>query len=370
MRWISFLVPLAGNRRAFACMAAAAFGWMALGAAQAEGCGPLMTASDAPLPIDEAQGLYLREQYTDAQIARTTVEFSLRMPRVITVVGASGTVYSGSQYSSSKRQASEQAHPDQALKLEMDIYQPPGWNAGELRPAVLWLHGGEFERNGRNSGDSPQRGRDFAKAGYITAVTNYRLTPYNDDLPDGSLSPDAVRQQAIFDAAEDARNALRYLRANAVPLHIDPTRIVVVGDRAGGALALINAIKADNLTAPTDDGGDYAGTCARADVAFSTGATLYDRGQTLAPELFDANDTPVQLYHALLDPHTGATWDGEVAATCDAIQGAGAVCERVPHQHNTHSVVLNLSGPYAEFMRPFLWRYLRLAELLPYAGAH
>lgn len=365
-----FPVPAIGYRRVVARMAVAACGVWALGTALAQGCGPLMASSALPLPADGAQGLYLREQYADADIGRVTAQFSTRMPRCITVVGASGAVYSGCQYSSSKKQAYEQAHPDQALKLDMDIYRAPGWNVGAPRPAVLWLHGGEFERNGRNSADSPKRGRDFAKAGYITAVPNYRLTPYNDDLPDGSYSPDAVRQQAVFEAAEDARNALRYLRANAAKYNIDPTRIAVVGDRAGGALALINAIKADNLTAPTEDGGDYAGICARADVAFSTGATLYDRGQTLAPELFDANDTPVQLYHALTDPHTGASWDGEVAATCSAMQAAGAVCERVQHQRNTHSVLLNLSGPYAADMRPFLWRYLRLADLAPYAGTH
>lgn len=332
-------------------------------------CAPRAAPSEVPLPADADQGLYLREVFTDAQIGRAHTEvYAQRMPRCVSVTGSSGTVYSGCQYSSSKSQPEQQADPGHALELKMDIRIPPGLMPWDLRPAVLWLHGGQFVRNGRNSSDSPQRGRDFAKAGYVSAVADYRLTPYNNELPDGSYAPDEVRQQAIFEAAEDARNAVRHLRANAQRLHIDPTRIAVVGETAGGALALVGAVDANNQTQPGDDGGDYPSQCARADAVFSTGATLMDRGQSLLPDLFDAQDSPVQLYHALIDPHTGATWDGEVAFTCNTMREAGGICEPVQHHTNTHAVLLNLSGPYAVNMRPFLWRHLRLAELPPYAG--
>lgn len=335
----------------------------------APACGSLSMRLETPLPLDAQQGLYLRETTTDAAIPKPqTVTFSQRMPRCIEVMDTNGVPFSACQYSSSKTQVNEQAHPELALQLKMDIYTPPGALLSAPRPAVLWLHGGMFLRNGRNSADSPQRGRDFAKAGYITAVPNYRLTPYNNIWPGGVLSPDAVRKGAIDDAAEDARNALRYLRANATRLNIDPTRIAVVGDTAGGALALTMAIKADTLDDDVADGPDYPGICSRPDVAFTTGVTAFDRGASPAAELFDAADTPLQLFHAMRDPHTGATWDNEVAATCDLFISGGGVCERVKHARNTHSVILNLSGPYAADMRPFFWEYLRLGQLSPYAA--
>lgn len=327
-------------------------------------CGAPPAAGTQALPPVEKQGMYLHEQYTDAQLAKpAVVTFSRRLPRCIEVMGTDGLPFTACQYSSSKTQASEQARPDLALQLKMDMYRPPEMAPGELRPTVVWVHGGMFLRGGRNSDDSPKRARDWARAGYVVAVPNYRLTPYNNIWPGNVLSPDAVRQGAVADAAEDVRNAVRYLRANAARWGIDATRIAVIGDTAGGALSLMNAALADGLDDDVADGPDFPGVCSRAAAAISTGATLVDRGVVPSGEQFDAGDSPVQLFHARIDPHTGATWDGEVATTCQLFIDGGGSCERVQHERNTHSVTLNLTGPYAPDLRDFLWRTLRLAEL-------
>ncbi|HSW00766.1 MAG TPA: alpha/beta hydrolase [Sedimentisphaerales bacterium] len=63
----------------------------------------------------------------------------------------------------------------------------------------------------------------FAEKGYVTATASYRLT-----------------QEAPFPAAvEDVKCAVRWLRANASAYQIDPNRIAVSGNSAGGHLALM-----------------------------------------------------------------------------------------------------------------------------------
>ncbi len=64
---------------------------------------------------------------------------------------------------------------------------------------------------------------ETAKHGYVAASIGYRLAPKH-----------------IFPAQiEDCKCAIRYLRANAERLHIDPNRIGVVGGSAGAHLALM-----------------------------------------------------------------------------------------------------------------------------------
>jgi acetyl esterase/lipase len=85
-------------------------------------------------------------------------------------------------------------------------------------PAVLWIHGGGWER-GDKSGNS---GAQFlANGGFVSASLSYRLS---GDSP--------------FPAAiEDCKCAIRFLRANATKYGIDPDRIGVAGSSAGGHLA-------------------------------------------------------------------------------------------------------------------------------------
>src|SRR5438067_9426358 len=66
----------------------------------------------------------------------------------------------------------------------------------------------------------------LASAGYVTASINYRLVP-----------------EATWPAAlEDAKCAVRWMRANAAGLGVDTEKIVAVGDSAGGHLAAMVAL--------------------------------------------------------------------------------------------------------------------------------
>ncbi len=106
----------------------------------------------------------------------------------------------------------------------MDIFQPAD---GAAHPAVLFIHGGGF-RAGSRKGYTKQCIR-LAQLGYVTATADYRLAP-----------------KAPFPAAVyDTKAAVRYLRANAKQLAIDPGRIGVTGGSAGGHLVLFLGVTAN-----------------------------------------------------------------------------------------------------------------------------
>lgn len=107
---------------------------------------------------------------------------------------------------------------------KMDLYLPP---AGKPAPVVINIHGGGWNRGSKES----QTGfSTFFKAGFAVANIAYRLTPQ-------ATAPAAV---------EDARCALIYLIKNAKALNIDVKRIVVMGGSAGGHLALMAGMLAND----------------------------------------------------------------------------------------------------------------------------
>jgi acetyl esterase/lipase len=110
--------------------------------------------------------------------------------------------------------------------LLMDVFIPKHRN-GTPTPAVLWIHGGGWERRDKNGNSGAQF---LANGGFVTASLSYRLS---GDSP--------------FPAAiEDCKCAIRFLRASAPKYGIDPDRIGVAGSSAGGHLAELVATADQN----------------------------------------------------------------------------------------------------------------------------
>ena len=104
----------------------------------------------------------------------------------------------------------------QRLNLYLPAETAAGATAPKPWPLVAYVHGGGWETGSRKGG--------FAKVlvyrGYAVASIGYRLS-----------------SQAIFPAQiEDCKAAVRWLRAHAGEYGIDPARIGVWGDSAGGHL--------------------------------------------------------------------------------------------------------------------------------------
>ncbi len=106
-------------------------------------------------------------------------------------------------------------HGDRELKLDLFL---PKSGAGPF-PAVVYLHGGGWSGGNRNQ--FHRQAAHMAAKGVAGACVEYRL------------SGEAKWPAAI----DDARTAVRWVRASAAKYRIDPERIGASGGSAGGHLA-------------------------------------------------------------------------------------------------------------------------------------
>jgi len=100
-------------------------------------------------------------------------------------------------------------------QLHMSLLVP---RTHELKPAILYFPGGGFLTAERDKFISLRMA--LAGAGFVVAAAEYRT------IPDVFPAP-----------VVDAKAAVRFMRQHASEYGIDPTRIAVLGDSAGGWLA-------------------------------------------------------------------------------------------------------------------------------------
>lgn len=103
-------------------------------------------------------------------------------------------------------------------QLCLDLIRPSG---GAPKPVVVWIGGGAWQEMNRHI-YIPEL-VFLAENGYAVASVDYRISA-----------------NAKFPAQiEDIKAAIRYLRTHAAELNIDPGRIAVMGESAGGYLAAL-----------------------------------------------------------------------------------------------------------------------------------
>jgi len=109
-------------------------------------------------------------------------------------------------------------------ELKIWIFEPAQKSSKPL-PAIVFFFGGGW------SGGSPTQfephSRHLASRGMIAIVADYRVKTRQDAKP--------------ADCVSDAKACVRWVRANAARLGIDPERIAVGGGSAGGHLAASTA---------------------------------------------------------------------------------------------------------------------------------
>jgi len=119
-----------------------------------------------------------------------------------------------------------------------DLFQPAG-DGSINRPLIIWMHGGGFKFGSKNDKNIRLWSRTFAQRGYVCAAINYT---HSKKLP--FLHFDELKR-ACYYATLDARQAVAYFRQHAAEYHIDPDKIILGGNSAGGIMALQAAYSTD-----------------------------------------------------------------------------------------------------------------------------
>jgi len=132
--------------------------------------------------------------------------------------------------------------------LLCNVISPDG--DSDKRTALVFFHGGGFVSGNKDGIDV--RVSHYAELGYVCVVAGYRLAG-----------------EAKFPAQiHDAKAAIRWTRANASKLNIEPERIGVVGFSAGGLLALLSASAPDNAGLEGDGGNAETSSAVAACLAY------------------------------------------------------------------------------------------------------
>ena len=125
----------------------------------------------------------------------------------------------------------------------LDLCYPS--NASTLRPGAILIHGGGWTGGDKKTNDTFCS--SLASQGFVAAAINYRLTP-----------------KYVWPAQlVDAQLVVRWLRAQASLIHLNPQKLCAFGDSAGAHLALFLG------TLPAIHAGDEAGLFANESPAVS-----------------------------------------------------------------------------------------------------
>ena len=112
---------------------------------------------------------------------------------------------------------------------KLDLFVPANAGSGPF-PLIVRIHGGGF--SGADKGPAETDVPAYVARGFAAACINYRLSG-----------------EALFPAAaQDAKAAVRWLRAHAADYKLDPDRFAAWGESSGGWLAVMLGVTGDQPT--------------------------------------------------------------------------------------------------------------------------
>lgn len=238
---------------------------------------------------------------------------------------------------------------DGAKPMRLFVAKPAGWKATDRRPALIFFFGGGWTTG--TPANSVFWAQAAAELGLVGIAPDYRTKGRFDTPPQASVA--------------DSRAALHWVQEHAAELGLDPARIAVGGNSAGGHVALWTAITAPP---PGSDPAESPRLKPAALILFSTVSdTSTATGYT--PQRFGADTTalsPIDQLDATMPPVLAFHGDADktvplrqALALRDKLNAADNICELhiVPGGgHNFGNDVPEWRQKSRELVRDFLFR--------------
>ena len=216
-------------------------------------------------------------------------------------------------------------------KLELYVSAPKGHKADAKVPAIVLFHGGGFSKGSPDS--FLQHAEYLSNRGMVAIRVRYRLT-----------STPGVE---VTDCIEDAISAMRWVRANAGKLGVDPDRIAAGGGSAGGYLSGAT-LMIDFINAKTDPPNVSAKPNAL--VLFSSAFGGHDKdgspdprntdGKGILKNYIKPDQPPMMNFFGTEDPLYPVARD-----FMEAYRKAGNSCELVTYEGAPHSFFMHGKYP-------------------------
>ena len=161
-------------------------------------------------------------------------------------------------------------------ELYLYIFDPEGHDAEKRKlPAIVFFFGGSWSKGSPTQFE--QHSRYLAKRGMVAICADYRVSSRQKTTPNECVA--------------DGRSAIRWVRANAERLGIDPNRIAAGGGSAGGHVAA-----AAGMVEGMDDPADENASVSSKPNALVLFNPVYDNG----PEGYGADR--VKKWFPLISP--------------------------------------------------------------------
>jgi hypothetical protein len=129
-------------------------------------------------------------------------------------------------------------------KIMMDVFEPKN-DTVQLRPLVIFEHGGAYWTGTKDYQSQIAMGEEFAKRGYVLSSATYRL-----EGSFVSLLFQELMLKAVGRGVQDTKELVRYFynsaRDSANPFRIDTTKIFLCGASAG-SFNVMHAVYLDSL---------------------------------------------------------------------------------------------------------------------------
>ena len=196
-------------------------------------------------------------------------------------------------------------------QLTMDVSYPTNDSVESCgRPLMILIHGGAFMAGDKAEASLVTLREEFAKRGYVTASVNYRLGMFHTDRQVNcnvssfganwnclNMTDSSEWYRAYYRGIQDVNGAIRYFVNNRTSYKPDVNNVFVVGQSAGGFIALGVGF--------TDDSTEVMGNLTAQMSAVKPPNKIYENDCIIASGL-DTSIASMQLSRPKLGAYAGS----------------------------------------------------------------